>query len=261
MFIKPKTFSLLLLLSLAACSSSQDLISPFPSTVEGLSIPNSHLLDSTKPSFDQKDKLVIRGMRPRKLEQVKELQSMGVETIINFRAAGSHSEDTEAEKNLLSEAGWDLNGFHHIEFPWRNIKDFTKACEMTVSALKKMRDSEGSVFVHCTVGEDRTGLLSGIYRMVFQGWNSNRAFSQEMCGHGFAESNPQKPAFVSSAVRESLTPLFFAMASEVEKKNLNSRTLDPAICQSSTFQNLSIKAKEGSLVETRTCSALQGSAL
>jgi protein-tyrosine phosphatase len=45
------------------------------------------------------------------------------------------------------------------------------------------------VFVHCEKGEDRTGALVAIYRIVKQGWTPERAYA-EACSLGLTDWNP-----------------------------------------------------------------------
>lgn len=43
------------------------------------------------------------------------------------------------------------------------------------------------VYVHCSHGEDRTGLVVGLYRVIHDGWTKERAF-EEMKANGFHSS-------------------------------------------------------------------------
>ncbi len=218
-----------LVIILQSCAS-RELVSPFNSSVEGLNIPNSHII-SESPK-------VIRGMRPRSKQDIVELKSQGISEIINFRKSADKDESLEAEKSLLNKSDWNSKNFHHFDFPWKDISDFQEACRTTVAALVKIRQAKGGVFIHCTVGEDRTGLLSGLYRILAQGWTQQKAFDEEMCGHGFAESNPTKPPFVSEKVRESLTPLFESMAFEIEKQKLKLSNISEKLCEAPQMKKL-----------------------
>lgn len=57
------------------------------------------------------------------------------------------------------------------------IEEFVKLCD---------DPSIYPVLLHCKAGLHRTGLLTAIYRMEFQGWSKLRAF-REMRSHGFGD--------------------------------------------------------------------------
>jgi protein tyrosine phosphatase (PTP) superfamily phosphohydrolase (DUF442 family) len=49
------------------------------------------------------------------------------------------------------------------------------------------RESSYPVLIHCKAGLHRTGLLSAIYRMEYQGWSRQEAF-RELKAHGFGDT-------------------------------------------------------------------------
>ena len=128
-----------------------------PITQEGL--PNLH-----KVADDY-----YRGAQPT-ADGIKELQQMGVKTILSFRAFHS-------DKSLLGDTGLD-----YIRIPmvaWHPEK------EDIIQFLKIVTDPKRlPVFVHCQHGADRTGVMSAIYRIVVQGWTKDDAI-QEMTEGGF----------------------------------------------------------------------------
>jgi hypothetical protein len=59
----------------------------------------------------------------------------------------------------------------NVAFPWKKMDPWPQTCRQVVSALWFIQNAAskgGRVYVHCTVGEDRTGVLAGIYRLLFQ---------------------------------------------------------------------------------------------
>ena len=106
------------------------------------------------------------------------------------------------------------------------------ACEQTLEALAVIQDVLGSknrkVFFHCTVGEDRTGYLAGVYRMLFGGSSAKNVFQNEMCARGYEGGNPDKPFNVVNIIRGELTPLFLLMSIQIQNGTLNLSNLKNA---------------------------------
>ncbi len=172
--------------------------------VEGLSIPNAFVVDRAGT--------VLRGKEPR--GKVDELPRVGVTDVIIFK--NQVRDEVDREVSDLSALGLRA---HPIPFRWKEFPSYEEACAQTVEALNLMERiarSGGRVFIHCTAGEDRTGMLAGLYRMVHERINRERAFREEMCARGYSDGNPQKPAVVTSAIQRELTPLFLALAQKVE---------------------------------------------
>ncbi|HAU36644.1 MAG TPA: hypothetical protein DCX07_02870 [Phycisphaerales bacterium] len=46
--------------------------------------------------------------------------------------------------------------------------------------LRAVRSSDGPVLLHCEHGRHRTGFLSAVYRVLFDGWTVDRAMSEEL---------------------------------------------------------------------------------
>lgn len=227
--MKKLIFSLSIL-SLSACASKKPImitegdrtLPALQSTHEPLeAIGNVHLL--------RDDGRIIRGALPE--GKVNLLKDNGVTDVLIFR----HVKDNGAkEKKELREYGYTDKQVHHVPMRWRNIKSYEQACRDVVNGLKVIKqveeDPRRKLYLHCTMGEDRTGMISGIYRMVFQNWSADRAYQTEMCGRGFGDANPRKPPEVAIAVNESLKVLYARMALLIENGNLNKLTLDPKAC-------------------------------
>lgn len=177
------------------------LESPFESTVNGISIGNAH---EVVPG-------VLRGSEPAK--KVSELKAYGVDEVIIFKSQTK----TEVDEELVALKALAIKS-HHIPFKWKGLESPQVACEQIVKALQIIRRAQKAnrtVFFHCTVGEDRTGLLAGLLAMENDGITSEAAWKEEMCANGYADGNKQKPWHVSSAIHKELTPLFFALAAKI----------------------------------------------
>lgn len=196
------------------------LSSPFDSSVEGVSVPNTHWVDPGR--------LLLRGMEPRTPEQFDELRAVGVERVLIFKNTTGHDDVGE------EIAAWGLpeGDTLHVPFAWKDLPGFTAPCEQTVEALRFLRasvDAERPVFFHCTVGEDRTGYLAALHGVLFEGADPREAFDRSMCERGYASGNPQKPGFVLGKLEDGLTPLYRSMAWLVDEGLLTAE-LDPAAC-------------------------------
>ncbi len=182
------------------------------------------------------DDRILRGASPE--GKVLLLKENGVTDILIFRdGVGPHNNN---EKRELMVAGYKDSQIHHIPMKWKNISSFELACRDAVAALKVMNDIEKNpqrkLYLHCTMGEDRTGMISGLYRIVFQGWSTNEAYQKEMCNHGFAEASPHKPTHVVNTVNAGLKSLFVRMAALVEAGRLSKDHLDSDVCKSSAIE-------------------------
>jgi multiple sugar transport system permease protein len=86
---------------------------------------------------------------------------------------------------------------------------------MTVRSLKLLRDwtaAGKTTFFHCTVGEDRTGYLAGLYRLLTETTTAKAMFEQEMCERGYSSGNPQKPYVGLQNYRELKSDPYFKQA-------------------------------------------------
>lgn len=224
-------------LSVASGVSGKVFTSPFPSTVKGLSIPNAHEI--------VKDR-VWRGMAPLRRQQVRELAGLGVTDILVFRNQVAGEEGMLTPKQVKA-ADRRILRVHEIPFKWKDVAGFEESCRHVVRGLKLiddvLKDGTRRLFFHCTVGEDRTGLLAGLYRIVFEDGDPERVFRDEMCAHGYAEGDPGKPAHVSETVRGNLTPVYLKMvalhkAGKITRTHLSEEACagDPGPVDASTFR-------------------------
>lgn len=213
----------LLIISLLICSAQLKaaLSSPFASSIPELTTPNSHYIDH--------DEKIIRGMTPKNLQELKDFN---VEQVIIFKSQTRKEVDKEIQG--LKQLGYNSKQIHHIPFRWKDFESQKLACEQTITALKiiqKQRmQSKGKVFFHCTVGEDRTGYLAGIFRMLDQNYTPEQAFTEEMCENGYGRGNPRKPWKVYGAIRAELTPLFQYMSELILAGEIDLNQLDESVC-------------------------------
>ncbi len=98
------------------------------------------------------------------------LWKMGIRTVVNLRL--SHSERTAVE----------AAGMRSIEIPMDTMKKIDPAAVR--KALSALTDPANQpVFVHCTHGKDRTGVVVAVYRLEVDGWREPEAEAEmEACG-------------------------------------------------------------------------------
>lgn len=113
---------------------------------------------------------IFRGAQPEP-EGYATLKVMGVRTVINVRQRHGEREAVEAA------------GMRYVEIP---ISFLTKVDPAVVrKALSVMTDPANQpVFIHCSVGSDRTGVVVAIYRMEVDGWSKPEA-EAEMESFGY----------------------------------------------------------------------------
>ena len=95
-------------------------------------------------------------------ENLSMLQELGIKTVLSLRAFHSNHA-------LLKNSGIKL--IQVKIYTW-NIKD-----KQVVAALRALKaaESNGPVLLHCQHGADRTGLISAMYRILYQNWSREQA--------------------------------------------------------------------------------------
>lgn len=203
------------------------MVSPFASTVANLGIFNGHVV-----AEDASHARVIRGMKPFRTADFANLSGLDVGSVLMFKKATSANELAQ-ETAALGNVGIPSDHVVNVAFPWKDFPDFAEPCRMTVRGLKLVRGwvtSGKSTFLHCTVGEDRTGYLAGLYRLLTETSDARTIFDDELCENGYGAGNPQKPAAVVNAIDDDLTPLFLKMAFKIKRGELTPTSLDESVC-------------------------------
>jgi protein tyrosine/serine phosphatase len=132
-------------------------------------------------NFQKVEDGIYRGGQPTSKDSWAYLKSLGIKTVIKLDLA---AEGSDEEAGTLDMAVVDASG------PPSNASDFLKAPkpEKIKLALDKLKNkSLRPVYVHCLHGEDRTGLIVGLYRVLNNGYTKEQAF-KEMLDNGFHTS-------------------------------------------------------------------------
>lgn len=197
--------------------------------VPGLTIPNSHQVD--------RDGNVFRGRQPEKL--VDELAHIGITDVVIFK--NDVKGEVAKEISELHRLGIKP---HHIPFRWKQFPSMQEACEQVIDALTVIREVKkvnGKTYLHCTAGEDRTGTVMGLYRMLSENMTQAQVMSNEMCPRGFSDGNPNKPSSVTKAIEAELTPLFVALAGKIQKGEWKLNSLPKSSCKNLVVQKTNLR--------------------
>jgi len=122
------------------------------------------------PNFYQVDSGLYRCAQPNK-QAFSELSEMGIATIVNLRYF-------ETDKRKSQKTDLQLV---HIKMRASKCKD-----KEIIAVLQLIKNRQGALVIHCKHGADRTGLITALYRIVFQGWDKESAIAElEQGGYNF----------------------------------------------------------------------------
>jgi protein tyrosine phosphatase (PTP) superfamily phosphohydrolase (DUF442 family) len=121
------------------------------------------------PRFGEVTPALYRGGQPTS-KGFGNLAKIGINIVVDLRGS------RESERQLVTRLG-----MRYVPLPWRC---FYPRDEHFAQFLTLLRANPGKkVFVHCRVGDDRTGMDIAAYRMAEQGWTSDEA-EKEMEAYG-----------------------------------------------------------------------------
>jgi tyrosine-protein phosphatase SIW14 len=118
---------------------------------------------------------LYRGAQPTQ-QGLEELKKLGITTIVDLRAEDRAK--TEWEKQQTERLGMRFVHIPVAGFAAPSNEDVAEFLSLTRS------DPKQKVFVHCLLGEDRTGVFVAAYRMGVQKWPVAQAM-HEMYAFGF----------------------------------------------------------------------------
>ena len=135
-----------------------------------------HLISAdTIPNFLTVTDQIYRGGRPLTGDLLALKNNKGILTVINL-------ENKEPYFQEEKKTAFDLN-LKYFSFPMDgSVRPNDQQIEQVLSILKN--SSNFPIFLHCHHGQDRTGLIIGLYRVKVQGWSAKDAYN-EMLQNGF----------------------------------------------------------------------------
>lgn len=99
------------------------------------------------------------------------LRELGVKSIVNLRFFDRNDD----RKHLAGQ------GFEFVNKPLLSWH-ITPRHIAEILYLIEQRQQQGAVLIHCYHGADRTGLISGMYRIVYHGWDIEAAKKEMIQG-------------------------------------------------------------------------------
>jgi len=121
--------------------------------------------------FGEVTPMLFRGAQPNK-RGYEALAKMGVDIVVDTRGNRTKSEGKEVRRH----------GMQYVAIPWHC--PFPRD-ETFARFLRLLRENPNKkVFVHCRLGDDRTGMMIAAYRMAAEGWTADEAMV-EMRQFGF----------------------------------------------------------------------------
>lgn len=104
-------------------------------------------------------------------EGIKALKKLGMDVIID-----THANDESEEKTVRAL------GMKYVAIPWHCPWPHD---EVFAKFLQVVHENKGKkIFVHCRLGDDRTGMMVAAYRMAEESWTAEEAMT-EMKSFGF----------------------------------------------------------------------------
>jgi tyrosine-protein phosphatase SIW14 len=120
------------------------------------------------PNFHQVNPKLFRGAQPS-AGGMEQLQKLGVKTVVDLRESGARA---EAEKKVVEGLG-----MRYVNVPMKGFH--TPEAGQVAQVLHIIDDNtDGSVFVHCRRGADRTGTVIAVYRIAHDGWDNGKALAE-----------------------------------------------------------------------------------
>jgi protein tyrosine/serine phosphatase len=123
------------------------------------------------PDFGQVTPRLYRGGQPSK-EGFEDLAKQGIDIVVDVRGS------REGERKEVTKLG-----MQYVPIPWHCYNKRDAVFAQFLMLLRKNPNKK--VFVHCRLGNDRTGMMIAAYRMAEEDWTAAEA-RKEMEKFGFA---------------------------------------------------------------------------
>ncbi len=109
------------------------------------------------------------------VDGIKALKKLGINVVID-----THKDDEAEEREVKAL------GMKYVAIPWHCPWPHDAVFEKFLDVVHENKGKK--IFVHCRLGDDRTGMMVAAYRMAEEGWTANEAMT-EMKSFGFTRSH------------------------------------------------------------------------
>lgn len=117
------------------------------------------------PNFGEVTPHLYRGAQPSP-QGFQALAAMGIDIVVDARLSQKNS-----EKKIVTAAG-----MQYISIPWHCMFPKDKAMAQFLAVLRD--NPKKKIFVHCRLGDDRTGMMVAAYRMAVDNWTPEEALNE-----------------------------------------------------------------------------------
>lgn len=142
--------------------------------------------------FNKQDgRYLYRGARPDYQDDdvIKEFKDKNIKLVIDFRNSKSSSqEDLDLEKEIFKK-----NGIQYINFPMESGDIPSEKRYQEFQKIINEHKKNGSIFIHCKSGIDRTGIMSAMYQIKNNGKTKQQAYEiMKDCGYNIYHQKKYK---------------------------------------------------------------------
>ena len=125
--------------------------------------------------FEQVSFDLYRGAQPVGIE-FEQLENFGIRSVMSF--VSKPATVVEEERKVVEQLGMKFYSFPMNAYLGPN--------EQTLQAIfaELGRSENWPIYIHCNNGKNRTGLITGLYRIHFDYWSADSAY-REMKNKGF----------------------------------------------------------------------------
>ncbi len=135
------------------------------------------------PNLHKVSDVLYRSAQPTE-EGMRELQRMGVRTVISLRSSGLRPllpPHLPVDDAVLAGKN---SGLRFVNVPMRSWNPRYEDAVLVLRELRPDNAARQPVLIHCYHGADRTGMMIALYRIVFRNW-SREAAIEEMRNGGY----------------------------------------------------------------------------
>jgi hypothetical protein len=112
---------------------------------------------------------VYRGSAPRTEDDYRQLQGLGVRTVLDLRTFRTRRMDQECR--CIKSLGMTYVRSGVSFWPEKDGSAERAFCKLTDARLHP-------IYIHCELGRDRSGLVVALYRVRCQGWSLEAAYCE-----------------------------------------------------------------------------------